>query len=452
MHDLLKTMLEHKKLEIQALKNRYSLPENLKPAQRDFYQALQERRTSFILECKQASPSKGLIRSPFNLAKIAKVYEKYATCISVLTDEKYFKGSFENLHLVATHTSKPLLCKDFIIDPFQVRLARYMGADAILLMLSALKSETYKSLSDLAKSLGMAVLTEVSNKDEVKRALDLNASIIGINNRDLKTLKVDLNTTLELRALIPEDKLVISESGISTHAHVKKLCPSVDGFLVGSSLMAQKNLEKACKKLILGENKVCGLKRVKDAKAVYKSGFIYGGLIFDPHSPRYISPKRAAKLIKKVPKLDFVGVFVETDIKTIIKRVYKLGLKAVQLHGNYSPKQMTLLKASLTCPVWQVVRVAPKAHKLDTHATYADLVLYDSKGARAGGNGVAFSWELLEGLEHPFMLAGGLNASNLEKAVGAGALGLDLNSGVESAPGKKSAQKIAQVAKMLQEY
>ncbi|BEG57725.1 Tryptophan biosynthesis protein TrpCF [Helicobacter sp. NHP21005] len=451
MHDLLKTILEHKKLEIQALKNRHSVPTELKSSQRDFKGALQERRTSFILECKQASPSKGLIRSPFNLLKIAKVYEKHATCISVLTDEKYFKGAFENLRLVAAHTTKPLLCKDFIIDPFQVRLARLMGADAVLLMLSVLDDGSYQDLAALAQSLNMAVLTEVSNPEEVQRAIALNAPIIGINNRDLKTLKVDTHTTLELAPLIPEDRILISESGIDSHAVVKQLYTKVQGFLVGSLLMAQKNLDKACKKLILGENKVCGLKRVKDAKAVLKNGFIYGGLIFDPQSPRYISPKKAAKLMKKVPKLDFVGVFVQAKPKTIIKRACQLGLKAVQLHGRYSAEDLALLQNALDCPVWAVVSVDLQARKLPPTPS-TPLILFDSKGAKAGGNGVAFCWKLLGGFKRPFMLAGGLNASNLERAVCTGALGLDLNSGLESAPGKKSAQKIAQVAKMLREY
>ncbi|BDQ27173.1 bifunctional indole-3-glycerol-phosphate synthase TrpC/phosphoribosylanthranilate isomerase TrpF [Helicobacter heilmannii] len=451
MHDLLKTMVEHKKKEVQALKKRYSLPAELRPSQRNFKEALQERRTSFILECKQASPSKGLIRSPFDLVKIAKVYERYATCISVLTDEKYFKGAFENLRIVAEHSTKPLLCKDFILDPFQVRLARFMGADAILLMLSVLDDESYAELATLAQSLSMAVLTEVSDQAELQRALDLNAPIVGINNRDLKTLKVDIHTTLKLAPLIAEDKILVSESGINSHAVIKQLCHKVQGFLVGSHLMAQKNLEKACKKLILGENKVCGLKRVKDARAVLKNGFIYGGLIFDPQSPRYIAPKKAKKLIKKVPKLDFVGVFVQAKPKTIIKRAYQLGLKAVQLHGYYSQEDLHLLQNALDCPVWLVASIDPHAKKLP-QIPNAPLVLFDSKGAKAGGNGVAFAWELLEGFKRPFMLAGGLNASNLEKAAAIGALGLDLNSGVENAPGRKSGQKIAQVAKMLREY
>ncbi|WP_104740361.1 bifunctional indole-3-glycerol-phosphate synthase TrpC/phosphoribosylanthranilate isomerase TrpF [Helicobacter bizzozeronii] len=452
MPNHLQQILERKKEEIQALKMRFSIPKTLKPSTRDFHKALQERRTSFILECKKASPSKGLICPNFDLPQIVKIYDKYATCLSVLTDKAHFQGSYENLKLASTLTTKPLLCKDFILEPFQVLLARYMGANAILLMLSVLEDCTYTQLAKLAKSLGMAILTEVSDESQAKRALNLGASIIGINNRDLKTLQVDLNTTLRLQPLIPKGITIISESGINTHSDIKKLCPHVDGFLVGSSLMAQGNLKKACQKLILGENKICGLRRVKDAKRAHKNGFIYGGLIFDPNSPRYISPKKARKLVRKVPQLDFVGVFVHANIKTIIKRAYQLNLKAVQLHGDYSTEQIVFLKQALECPVWQVVRVSPKANTLKAPNLGADLILYDSQGVRAGGNGVAFNWEILAHAPSPFMLAGGLNPNNLKKALQVGAVGLDINSGAEIAPGKKSPSKIKQLAQILREY
>lgn len=452
MGDCLKAILEHKRSEVERLKARFYIPKVLKPSQRDFHKALLEERTSFILECKRASPSKGLIRKDFNLAQIARVYEKFATCISVLSDERHFQGSYTHLEFMAEHTTKPLLCKDFILDPFQVLLARKMGADAILLMLSVLDNATYTHLAHLAKSLQMAVLTEVCNEKELKRALKLDAQIIGINNRDLKTLQVDLQTTLTLQASIPKEITRISESGINTHADVKRLCSRVDGFLVGSSLMAQEDLKKACKKLILGENKICGLRRVKDAKAVFRHGFIYGGLIFDPQSPRYISPKRAYKLTQKVPKLDFVGVFVNTDVKTIIKRAYQLHLKAVQLHGRYTSEQIVFLRQALECAVWQVVRVDPSATTLEPCDFKADLILYDSKGARAGGNGICFNWNVLASPSPPFMLAGGLGVHNLKEAVRVGAVGLDINSGAESAPAQKSVSKIRQIARILREY
>ncbi len=315
MPSVLENILKDKLLEVSALKKNHALPINITPSDRDFKKALLEKKTSFILECKKASPSKGLIRKDFDLLEITKTYEKFASCISVLADSKYFLGSYENIKIVSQHSNKPILCKDFIIDAFQIKLARVMGANAVLLMLSALDDKNYLELFNLAKSLNMSVLTEVSNKQEIKRLLKLQYDIIGINNRDLHTLKTDINHTLKLRPLLPKDALVVSESGIHSHAQIKALAPYVNGFLVGSSLMKEKDLKKACAKLILGENKVCGLTRIKDAKAVYKNHFIYGGLIFEKSSPRYIKPKEALKITKAVKKLDFVGVFVKDKIK-----------------------------------------------------------------------------------------------------------------------------------------
>ncbi|WP_187894201.1 bifunctional indole-3-glycerol-phosphate synthase TrpC/phosphoribosylanthranilate isomerase TrpF, partial [Helicobacter pylori] len=315
MPSVLENILKDKLLEVSALKENHTLPANITPSDRDFKKALLEKKTSFILECKKASPSKGLIRKDFDLLKIAKTYEKFASCVSVLADSKHFLGSYENIKIVSQHSNKPILCKDFIIDAFQIKLARVMGANAVLLMLSVLDDKNYLELFNLAKSLNMSVLTEVSNKQEIERLLKLQYDIIGINNRDLHTLKTDIFHTLELRPLLPKDALIISESGIYSHAQIKALAPYVNGFLVGSSLMAQKDLKKACIKLILGENKVCGLTRIKDAKAVYKNHFIYGGLIFEKSSPRYIKPKKALKITKAVKKLDFVGVFVKDGIK-----------------------------------------------------------------------------------------------------------------------------------------
>ncbi|WP_121020359.1 bifunctional indole-3-glycerol-phosphate synthase TrpC/phosphoribosylanthranilate isomerase TrpF [Helicobacter vulpis] len=449
----LQEILAHKPQEIALLEKMYNLPTQISLSHRDFKQALLEQRTSFILECKKASPSKGLIRAAFHLEEIVKVYNRFATCISVLTDMAYFKGSYQYLHFVSERTDKPILCKDFILTPFQVKLARHMGADAILLMLSALEDAQYHQLATLAHTLNMAVLCEVSNTKEVQRALELGAQIIGINNRDLHTLKVDLNTTNTLRALIPEGHVVVSESGFSTHAQIKALAPKVHGFLVGSALMGAPDLHQACVQLIYGAHKLCGLTRLKDAKRAYKAHFLYGGLIFCPISPRYITPKKALKLVRKVRGLKFVGVFVDAHISVIIHTAQLLGLSVVQLHGNYDAQQISLLKACLDCAIWQVHSVDPSARTLDTNVDNgADLILYDSKGVRAGGNGVCFAWEILDTQAKPFMLAGGIGAHNLKDALNVGALGLDVNSGVEDSPGKKSRIKILEISHMLREY
>ncbi|GAA8663853.1 bifunctional indole-3-glycerol-phosphate synthase TrpC/phosphoribosylanthranilate isomerase TrpF [Helicobacter pylori] len=455
MPSVLENILKDKLLEVSALKKNHTLPANITPSDRDFKKALLEKKTSFILECKKASPSKGLIRKDFDLLEITKTYEKFASCVSVLADSKHFLGSYENIKIVSQHSTKPILCKDFIIDAFQIKLARIMGANAVLLMLSVLDDENYLELFNLAKSLNMSVLTEVSNQQEIKRLLKLQYDIIGINNRDLHTLKTDIDHTLELRPLLPKDAIIISESGIYSHAQIKALAPYVNGFLVGSSLMKEKDLKKACIKLILGENKVCGLTRIKDAKAVYKNHFIYGGLIFEKSSPRYIKPKEALKITKAVKKLDFVGVFVKDSVKKIqkiAKIAKKLDLKAVQLY-NYSPKEIAQLKKALpkTCAIWQVVSVAD-SKDLTPKAKGASLILYDTKGDKMGGNGVSFDWEILENVKTPFMLAGGLNLDNIQKALKIKALGLDFNSGLEISPGIKNKDKIKQLARMLREY
>ncbi|GAA7373021.1 bifunctional indole-3-glycerol-phosphate synthase TrpC/phosphoribosylanthranilate isomerase TrpF [Helicobacter pylori] len=455
MPSVLENILKDKLLEVSILKKNHALPININPSDRDFKKALLETKTSFILECKKASPSKGLIRKDFDLLKITKTYEKFASCISVLADSKYFLGSYENIKIVSQHSTKPVLCKDFIIDAFQIKLARMMGANAVLLMLSVLDDKNYSELFNLAKSLNMSVLTEVSNQQEIKRLLKLQYDIIGINNRDLHTLKTDIDYTLKLRPLLPKDALVVSESGIYSHAQIKALTPYVNGFLVGSSLMKEKDLKKACIKLILGENKVCGLTKIKDAKAVYKNHFIYGGLIFEKSSPRYIKPKEALKITKAVKKLDFVGVFVKDKkdkIKKIQKIAKKLDLKAVQLYG-YSPKEIAQLKKSLpkTCVIWQVVNVMD-ANDLAPKAKEASLILYDTKGDKMGGNGVSFDWGILENVKTPFMLAGGLNLDNIQKALKIKALGLDFNSGLEISPGIKNKDTIKRLARILREY
>ena len=179
------------------------------------------------MECKKASPSKGLIRAEFNLEDIANVYKHYAYAVSVLTDEKYFQGNFEFLPLVRGIVSQPVLCKDFMISEYQVYLARYYQADAILLMLSVLNNETYRVLADLAHSLGMGVLTETSNEEEFERALALDAKLSVLIIVTCHDLTVDLNRVVELTKKyadrIPADVRIISESGIYNHNQIRQI-------------------------------------------------------------------------------------------------------------------------------------------------------------------------------------------------------------------------------------
>ncbi|WP_320152418.1 bifunctional indole-3-glycerol-phosphate synthase TrpC/phosphoribosylanthranilate isomerase TrpF [uncultured Tolumonas sp.] len=422
----------------------------LTPSDRDFVGGLRGK-TAFILECKKASPSKGLIRNDFSPSAIAKVYGKYASAISVLTDEKYFQGDFAFLPQVRKEVSVPVLCKDFIIDPYQIYLARHHQADAVLLMLSVLNDERYRELAAVAKSLNMGVLTEAISEEEINRAIELGAEVIGINNRDLRDLKIDLNRTRELAPLVPKDRVVICESGIYHHAQVKELAHYANGFLVGSSLMEEADLDMACRKLILGQNKVCGLTRAEDAKAAYAAGAVFGGLIFVEGSPRHVSVAQARAITEAAP-LNFVGVFRNESKEMIQSLVETLQLSAVQLHGDESESYIKKLRSLIPgCQIWKAVAVTDVLPDLNFTA---DRVLLDSKvGNQSGGTGHAFDWSLLADLpKEKLMLAGGINPENIPEAIKVGCLGVDLNSGVESAPGIKDADKIQRAFIALRNY
>jgi indole-3-glycerol phosphate synthase / phosphoribosylanthranilate isomerase len=454
MANVLDKIIADKKIELierKAARPLESFKHQAKPTTRSFYQALAAPGTQFILECKKASPSKGLIRQPFNLTEITQAYKQYATCMSVLTDEKYFQGSFDYLEFVRSQVEQPLICKDFFIDEYQVYMARIYGGDAILLMLSVLDDMQYKALHAVADSLNMSVLTEVSNEEEVHRALALNAQIIGINNRDLRDLSTDLATTERLRKLIPNDKVVISESGIYTHQDVKRLAPLCNGFLIGSSLMAEADLLQACRRVILGENKVCGLTRNQDAIAAYDNGALYGGLIFYPKSPRFVNLDCAKEISQSAP-LKFVGVFVNAAIAEVAEHAKQLKLSAVQLHGQEDEHYIASLRNELPrhCEIWKAQAIKDA---LPQPITGADRHLYDTHSdSQAGGTGKTFDWSVLRDATTPFMLAGGLNPDNISDALFQGALGLDLNSGVEESPGKKCANKLHHAFTSIRNY
>lgn len=223
----------------------------LKKSYRDFYSAIKRscinKKTAIIAEIKKASPSAGnIFKGKFDAGKIAKIYEKCGvSAISVVTDEKYFKGSFKYMKQASKATNfVPILCKDFIIHEYQIFKAREFGADAILLIAALLSPIQISKFLKVAESLGMNALIEVHNEEELKKVLKTDAKIIGINNRNLKNFEVDLNTTLRLKKLIPADRLVISESGINSKADIEKL--ATDGALVGATIIKSNNI---CQKL-----------------------------------------------------------------------------------------------------------------------------------------------------------------------------------------------------------
>lgn len=452
METVLAKIVADKALWVEARKAQQplaSFQNEIVPSARRFYDALQGARTAFILECKKASPSKGVIREDFDPARIAAVYKHHASAISVLTDEKYFQGSVEFLPIVSAIAHQPVLCKDFIIDPYQIYLARFYQADACLLMLSVLDDDQYRQLAAVAHSLSMGVLTEVSNEEELERAIRLEAKVVGINNRDLRDLSIDLNRTRELAPRLGHGVTVISESGIHTYGQVRELSRFANGFLIGSALMEHDDLETAVRQVLLGENKVCGLTRPQDAQSAWEAGAVFGGLIFVPSSPRAVTDEQARAVIDAAP-LRYVGVFRDAPLDDVAAKAQQLALSAVQLHGDEDQTYISALRASLpaTTAIWKAQSVS---HVLPArNLQYVDRYVLDNG---QGGSGVQFDWSLLEGQSlNDVMLAGGLGADNCVQAAQLGCAGLDFNSGVESAPGIKDSDKLAAVFRTLRAY
>ena len=445
---ILEAIVERKRRDVSARlagSSVESLRSQAEPSRRSLRAALARPGARFIMEVKRASPSQGLLRDQADPQSIAAAYAGAADAVSVLTDNPFFHGSLDDLAKVRSVFDGPILAKDFVVDPRQVPEARRHGADAVLAMLSVLTPAEAEQVIAEARRLGMEVIVEVHDEAQVEQALALDAPIIGINNRDLHTLEVDLAVTERLAPLIPADRLVVAESGIGGRADVDRLAGHADAFLVGSSLMRSPNPGRAARSLAFGRVKVCGLTSAADARLAAGRA-THGGMIFVAESRRRISRSEALPVAEaaRASGLETVGVFRNTRLMQVAETARALALDVVQLHGEEDPDYIAALRHRVggDPEIWAVSAVGARQ---PYRRTGADRTIYDSeRDGRCGGTGRAFDWARLRdsGALGADVVAGGLFPGNAAAAARLGAFALDVNSGVESAPGRKDEVKI----------
>ena len=416
-----------------------ALRSTARPTKRSLKAALAKPGARFILEIKKASPSQGAIRAGADPAQLARGYAGVADALSVLCDAEYFGGSLDDLSAARAEFDGPILAKDFFIDLRQVAEARIAGADAILVMLSLLDDERAREMIDEARRFGMDALVEVHDEDEMRRALALDAPIIGINNRDLRDLSIDLATTEKLARMAP-NRLLVSESGISDRKDVDRLSPLVDGFLIGSSLMRSDSPAQAARELIFGRTKLCGLNSRGDLHAARPAAF--AGFVFVPGSPRHVTADEAAPLAGTARRSGMlpVGVFRDAPLAAVVDVATLLNLHAVQLHGDEDRLYIDALRRELPrgCEIWTAHSVGRETLLLRG----GDRMLFDNQD---GGSGRTFDWRAIR--PHPHLgnaiVAGGIGAHNATEARALGGYAIDVGSAVDARPGVKSAEKIA---------
>ena len=409
-----------------------------RPTKRSLTAALSQSGARFILEIKKASPSQGRIRPGADPAKLARGYAGVADALSVLTDGAYFGGSLDDLAAARAAFDGPILAKDFFIDPRQVVEARLAGGDAVLVMLSLLGDDDARMMIDQARRLGMDALVEVHDEREMRRALALGAPLIGINNRDLRDLSIDLATTEHL-APLAHGRTLVAESGIAARADVERLGSRVDAFLVGTSLMRSPDPAQAARELLFGRVKLCGLRRAEDIEAGAPA--THAGFVFVPGSHRHVTADRAAPLAGRARRAGIfpVGVFRDAPVPVVSEIATLLNLHAIQLHGREDAEYVKALRREVPgdVEIWNAVSVGRDA----LCGNGSDRLVFDNGD---GGTGHAFDWRLIEG--HPDLaeavVAGGIGPRNARAARRLGSYAIDVGSALDVEPGVKSATKI----------
>ena len=431
-----------------------------------FEAALRQQDFNFICEVKKASPSKGIIAEHFPYLDIAKEYEVAgAAAISVLTEPDFFKGDKKYLQEIASTVKIPVLRKDFIIDEYQIYQAKVWGASAILLICACLDVPALTKFRELADSLGLSSLVEAHDEVEVQMAIDCGARIIGVNNRNLKDFTVDVQNSVRLRNLVQDDVIFVSESGLETPEDIQVLRDNNIGVaLMGETFMRSPNkVEKLA--YLYGPTyytpkiKMCGISKVDTIPAIVEVKPDYMGLVFAP-SKRQVTVEQAKTLVEELHKvyvkkygsdteqdkndtIKTVGVFVNETVDNLVTIANEANLDAVQLHGDEDETFIQSLKERTNVEVWKAVQIRSAVDAEAWIDSSADMLLFDAyhKDER-GGTGEVFDWSSLDEFERPFMLAGGIDSTNVARAIRTvRPYGIDISSGIET-NGVKDDEKI----------
>ena len=438
-----------------------------------FEAALRQQDFNFICEVKKASPSKGIIAEHFPYLDIAKEYEVAgAAAISVLTEPDFFKGDKKYLQEIASTVKIPVLRKDFIIDEYQIYQAKVWGASAILLICACLDVPTLTKFRELADSLGLSSLVEAHDEKEVQMAIDCGARIIGVNNRNLKDFTVDVQNSVRLRNLVQDDVIFVSESGLETPEDIQVLRDNNIGVaLMGETFMRSPNkVEKLA--YLYGPTyytpkvKMCGISKVETIPAIVDAKPDYMGLVFAP-SKRQVTVDQAKILVEELHRgyakkygsdtehdkngtIKTVGVFVNETVENLVTIANEANLDAVQLHGDEDEAFIQSLKERTNVEVWKAIQIRSAADAEAWIDSSADMLLFDAyhKDER-GGTGEVFDWSSLDAFERPFMLAGGIDSTNVARAIRTvRPYGIDISSGIET-NGVKDDEKITAFTKIV---
>lgn len=444
---------EKAKVSFEVMKQKAFMTKSKLPAFA-FENAIKARRFGFICEVKKASPSKGVIAEDFPYAEIACDYERAgAACISCLTEPYFFQGKDEYLTEIKRRVNIPVIRKDFVIDAYQIYQAKVIGADAVLLICAILTDEQLCEYSKIAKELGLSALVETHDEIEVERALKAGATLVGVNNRNLKDFTVDIGNSMRLRGLVPPEITFIAESGIKTAADIKALKEAkVNGALIGETFMKSSEKTRMLGTLDGTRVKICGLKRLEDVDYVNAVKPEFVGFVF-AKSKRQIDDRTAEVLrARLMDGIKAVGVFVNEPISHIAVLCKKGIIDIVQLHGDEDEDYIEALREHIDKPIIKAFRIKDKGDLADALHSSAELVLLDTYvDGNYGGTGKRFDTSIIPGDFRRVILAGGINIENVQEMVEKiHPYCIDVSSGVET-DGYKDKEKIIEFVQKVRE-